>query len=65
MTDLLVFLAGFFPALALVVHWVIERRKAVGKDVGTILKLVDKALTILVLIEIALILMFLVFSAGS
>ena len=65
MTDLFVFLAGFFPSLALVVHWVVERRKILGKDVGAILDVINKVLVALVLIEVAfLVLVFLRFIAG-
>ena len=65
MTDLFVFLAGFFPSLALVVHWVVERRKILGKDVGTILDLINKVLATLVFIEAAfLVLIFLRSIAG-
>jgi hypothetical protein len=59
MTDLSVFLAGSFPAFALAVHLVGEYRKATGKGVGKVFKIVDKTLTVLVLIEVAfLVLMF-------
>lgn len=59
MTDLSVFLAGSFPAFALAVHLVGEHRKASGKGVGKVFEVVDKALTVLVLIEVAfLVLMF-------
>jgi len=65
MTDFLVFLAGLFPTLALVVHWVVERRKILGKDVGAILDVMNKVLATLVLIEFTfLVLIFLRFIAG-
>ena len=59
MTDLSVFLAGSFPAFALAVHLCGEYRKATGKGVGKVFEIVDKTLTVLVLIEVAfLVLMF-------
>lgn len=53
--DLLVSLAGLIPTLALAVHYAGEYRKAAGKGMGTVFKIVDRTLTVLLLIELAFI----------
>ncbi|WP_223457600.1 MULTISPECIES: hypothetical protein [unclassified Pseudomonas] len=54
MADFAVFLLGFIPALAFATHSFVDYRKAAGKHVGEALVLFNRALAVMVVIEIIL-----------
>jgi hypothetical protein len=51
MDDFAVFLLGFIPALAFAIHSFVDYRNAAGKHVGEALMFFNKALAVLVVLE--------------
>lgn len=52
MADFAVFLLGLIPALAFATHSFVDYRKATGKPIGEAFMFLDKALAVLVVLEI-------------
>ena len=52
MADFAVFLLGFIPALAFATHSFVDYRKATGKPIGEAFMFFNKALAVLVVLEI-------------
>ena len=52
MADFAWFLLGFIPALAFATHSFIDYRKATGKPIGEAFKFFNKALAVLVVLEL-------------